>query len=134
MKPVFSEPSVLQSRRSFLLNSGMGLGSAAFASLIPKVMGASAAGGLSPFGTHHPAKAKRVIFLFMAGAPSQIDLFDHKPDLHKLFKTPLPKSISQGQRVTAMTLGKEQLIVPSKFKFSQQGKSGVWMSELLPHL
>ena len=134
MKPLFTEPSVLQSRRSFLLNSGMGLGSAAFASLIPKVMGASAAGGLSPFGTHHPAKAKRVIFLFMAGAPSQIDLFDHKPDLHKLFKTPLPKSISQGQRVTAMTLGKEQLIVPSKFKFSQQGKSGVWMSELLPHL
>ena len=134
MKPLFTEPSVLQSRRSFLLNSGMGLGSAAFASLIPKVMGASAAGGLSPFGAHHAAKAKRVIFLFMAGAPSQIDLFDHKPDLHKLFKTPLPKSISQGQRVTAMTLGKEQLIVPSKFKFSQQGKSGVWMSELLPHL
>ena len=134
MKPLFSEPSVIQSRRSFLLNSGMGLGSAAFASLIPKVMGSSILGGGSPLGTHHAAKAKRVIFLFMAGAPSQIDLFDYKPDLHKLFKTPLPKSISQGQRVTAMTLGKEQLIVPSKFKFSQQGKSGVWMSELLPHL
>jgi hypothetical protein len=134
MRPLFTEPSVLQSRRTFLLNSGMGLGSAAFASLIPKVMGASTSGGGTPLGAHHQAKAKRVIFLFMAGAPSQIDLFDYKPDLHKLFKTPLPKSISQGQRVTAMTLGKEQLVVPSKFKFSQQGKSGVWMSELLPHL
>jgi hypothetical protein len=134
MRPLFSEPSVLQSRRSFLLNSGMGLGSAAFASLIPKVMGAFTTSGGSPLGAHHQAKAKRVIFLFMAGAPSQIDLFDYKPDLHKLFKTPLPKSISQGQRVTAMTLGKEQLVVPSKFKFSQQGKSGVWISELLPHL
>lgn len=134
MRPLFTEPSVLQSRRTFLLNSGMGLGSAAFASLIPKVMGASTSSGGTPLGAHHQAKAKRVIFLFMAGAPSQIDLFDYKPDLHKLFKTPLPKSISQGQRVTAMTLGKEQLVVPSKFKFSQQGKSGVWMSELLPHL
>ena len=133
MIPHFTESSVLQSRRSFLLNSGMGLGASALASLIPQVSGA-APGGTSPQGEHHPAKAKRVIFLFMAGAPSQIDLFDHKPDLHKLFKTPLPKSISQGQRVTAMTLGKEQLIAPSKFKFSQQGKSGVWMSELLPHL
>ncbi|MFK7850394.1 MAG: DUF1501 domain-containing protein [Akkermansiaceae bacterium] len=134
MKPLFTEPSVLQSRRSFLLNSGMGLGSAAFASLIPKVMGASTSSATSPFGTHHPAKAKRVIFLFMAGAPSQIDLFDYKPDLHKLFKTALPASITQGQRVTAMTRGKEQLVVPSKFKFSQQGKSGLWMSELLPNL
>lgn len=133
MIPHFTESSVLQSRRSFLLNSGMGLGASALASLIPQVSGA-APGGTSPKGEHHPAKAKRVIFLFMAGAPSQIDLFDYKPDLHKLFKTPLPKSISQGQRVTAMTLGKEQLIAPSKFKFSQQGKSGVWMSELLPHL
>ncbi len=134
MKAFFTESSVLQSRRSFLLNSGMGLGSAAFASLIPKVMGASTASGGSAFGAHHKPKAKRVIFLFMAGAPSQIDLFDYKPDLHKLYKTPLPESISQGQRVTAMTLGKEKLIVPSKFKFSQQGKSGLWMSELLPHL
>ena len=134
MNPLFTESSVLQSRRSFLLNSGMGLGSAAFASLIPKAIGAMASGGESPFTAHHKPKAKRVIFLFMAGAPSQIDLFDYKPDLHKLYKTPLPESISKGQRVTAMTLGKEKLIVPSKFNFSQQGKSGLWMSELLPHL
>jgi len=70
----------------------------------------------------------------MAGAPSQVDLFDHKPEMHKLFKTKLPKSVSKGQRVTTMTRGREQLVAPTMFKFSQQGKSGVWMSELLPNL
>jgi len=124
----FTEGANLQSRRSFLLNSGMGLGAAAFSSLIPQVRAAS-----EP-GLHHPAKAKRVIFLFMAGAPSQVDLFDYKPDLHKRFKTELPKSVSKGQRVTTMTRGKDQFIAPSMFNFAQQGESGVWMSELLPHL
>ncbi len=122
------EAERLQSRRSFLLNSGMGLGAAAFASLVP---GGSAAA--AP-GLHHPARAKRVIFLFMAGAPSQVDLFDYKPGLDKLFKTELPKSVSKGQRVTTMTRGKQQLVAPTMFKFAQQGTSGVWMSELLPHL
>lgn len=79
-------------------------------------------------------KAKRVIFLFMAGAPSQIDLFDEKPDLQRQFKKPLPPSISNGQRVTAMTLGKEQLIAPTMFGFQSRGQSGLRMSELLPHL
>jgi hypothetical protein len=124
----FTEAANLQSRRSFLLNSGMGLGAAAFSSLIPQVQAAS-----QP-GLHHLAKAKRIIFLFMAGAPSQVDLFDYKPDLHKLFKTELPKSVSKGQRVTTMTRGKDQFIAPSMFNFAQQGESGVWMSELLPHL
>ena len=117
-----------QSRRSFLLNSGMGLGTTALASLLPR------AGLAASDGIHHPAKAKRIIFLFMAGAPSQVDLFDHKPDLHKLFKTELPKSITKGQRVTTMTRGRQQLVAPPMFNFSQQGKSGIWMSELLPHL
>ncbi len=118
----------LQSRRTFLMNSGMGLGAAAYASL---VSGANAA---NQPGVHHKAKAKRIIFLFMAGAPSQVDLFDYKPDLHKLFKTELPKSVSKGQRVTTMTRGKQQLVAPSRFGFAQKGKSGVWMSDLLPHL
>lgn len=128
MKYIYDSPQ-LQSRRRFLLNTGMGLGATALGSLFPQLRGATIAGG-----SHHPARAKRVIFLFMAGAPSQIDLFDYKPDLHKLFKTVLPPSISMGQRVTAMTKGKEQLVTPSKFKFERKGKSGVWMSELLPHL
>ncbi|MCA8974769.1 MAG: DUF1501 domain-containing protein [Planctomycetes bacterium] len=85
-------------------------------------------------GPHHAARAKRVIFLFMAGAPSQLDLFDHKPDLHRLFREPLPPSVSMGQRVTAMTRGREQRVAPSMFGFARRGAGGVWWSELLPHL
>ncbi|HAA87865.1 MAG TPA: sulfatase [Verrucomicrobiales bacterium] len=118
----------MESRRSFLLNSGMGIGASAFASLIANERASAKAATLTK------ARAKRVIFLFMAGAPSQVDLFDHKPEMHKLFKTKLPKSVSKGQRVTTMTRGREQLVAPTMFKFSQQGKSGVWMSELLPNL
>ncbi|NRB28386.1 MAG: DUF1501 domain-containing protein [Roseibacillus sp.] len=128
MTDLLSTTTDLQSRRAFLLNSGMGLGTTALASLLPQV------GGAVSKGLHHTTRAKRIIFLFMAGAPSQIDLFDHKPDLHKLFKTELPKSVTKGQRVTTMTRGRQQLVAPTMFKFAQQGKSGVWMSELLPHL
>ena len=81
-----------------------------------------------------PPAAKRVIFLFMAGAPSQLDLFDYKPELQKQFKKPLPPSVSMGQRVTAMTRGKTQLVAPTKYTFEQQGESGIWMCELFPHL
>lgn len=125
---IFQQNDLLQSRRKFLVNSGMGLGASALASLLPQNL-AGAERGL-----HHKAKAKRVIFLFMAGAPSQVDLFDYKPNLQKLINKPLPPSVSNGQRVTAMTKGKAQLIAPSMFKFAKKGKSGVWMSELLPHL
>lgn len=125
-------------RRQFLTNSGMGLGVSALANVLAGQSFAAPAGIRSgegaAAGPHFPPKAKRVIFLFMAGAPSQVDLFDYKPELKKLFKTELPKSISQGQRVTAMTKGKAQLVAPSKFQFSQQGESGIWMSELLPFL
>jgi len=123
-----SNLSNAESRRSFLLNSGMGIGASAFASLI------SSKGAFAKEPSLPKVRAKRVIFLFMAGAPSQVDLFDHKPEMHKLFKTKLPKSVSKGQRVTTMTRGREQLVAPTMFKFSQQGKSGVWMSELLPNL
>ncbi len=128
MQNPVSEYGDLQSRRSFLGTSGMGLGAAAYASLVAR-RAVAADPGLAP-----KPKAKRIIFLFMAGAPSQVDLFDYKPELHKLFKTELPQSIRKGQRVTAMTRGKQKLVAPSTFKFARQGKSGVWMSELLPHL
>jgi hypothetical protein len=121
--------NTLIARRKFLQNTGVGLGVAAATSLLG-AQSTKAVGSKSDL----PAKAKRVIFLFMAGAPSQLDLYDYKPDLHKLFKKELPKSISKGQRVTAMTRGKQQLVAPSKFKFSRKGKSGVFVSELLPHL
>ena len=112
-------------RRQFLKTSGMGLGATALGSLLPQNVGAR---------SHFAPKAKKVIFLFMAGGPSQIDLFDYKPELEKQFAEPLPPSISQGQRVTAMTRGKKQLIAPSMFKFKRSEKTGLWMSELLPHL
>ena len=115
-------------RRQFIKQASIGLGTAALTgSMIPLI--ASAQPGL-----HFPAKAKRVIFLFMAGAPSQLDLFDYKPGLEKLHGQALPKSISHGQRVTAMTRGKKQEICASIFKFAPQGQSGLVMSELLPNL
>ena len=114
-----------QARRQFLKTSGMGLGVTALASLLPQNVQAR---------NLTPAKAKHVIFLFMAGAPSQIDLLDYKPGLTEQFKKPLPESVSMGQRVTAMTRGKTQLVAPSKYKFEKKGDSGVWMCELLPHL
>ncbi|MDA0765796.1 MAG: DUF1501 domain-containing protein [Verrucomicrobia bacterium] len=116
----------LQNRRQFLTRSGMGLGAAALANAVPALAGNTT--------QHHAAKAKRVIFLFMAGGPSQLDLFDYKPDLHQRHGQPLPKEISGGQRVTAMTKGKEQIICSSAFKFSPHGQSGLHVSELLPHL
>ena len=127
MHPIHEQNRIL-TRRKFLLNAGMGLGATALSSLISKT--ASGQDGRA----HFTPKAKRVIFLFMAGAPSQVDLFDYKPDLKSLFKTELPDSIRRGQRVTAMTKSSTKLVAPSKFSFARQGNSGVWMSELLPHL
>ena len=129
MMPNFQQFCDLQNRRQFIRQATVGLGAAATGTLVTPQLFAQPGNGL-----HHPAKAKRVIFLFMAGAPSQLDLFDYKPELEKLHGQDLPAEISQGQRVTAMTRGKEQLVAPSMFKFSRQGKSGIYMSELLPHL
>jgi uncharacterized protein (DUF1501 family) len=85
-------------------------------------------------GLHHPAKAKRVIYLFQSGAPSQIDLFDHKPRLVKETGKELPDSVRQGQRLTGMSGNQSSLpLVGSPFKFAQRGKSGHWISDLLPH-
>ena len=116
----------LQNRRQFLTRSGMGLGAAALANALPALAG-------NPT-QHHTAKAKRVIFLFMAGGPSQLDLFDYKPDLHRQQGKPLPKSVSNGQRVTVMTKGQPQIIYSSPYKFSKHGKSGLYLSELLPEM
>ncbi|MEC9091320.1 MAG: DUF1501 domain-containing protein, partial [Planctomycetota bacterium] len=125
-------------RRRFLNRSGMGLGAAALGSLLANHVGARTPKINFSLNRdklpHFTPKAKRVIFLFMAGAPSQLDLFDYKPKLAEQFKQPLPVEIRDGQRVTAMTRGRTHLIQPSKFKFSQKGKNGIWMSELLPHL
>src|SRR3954470_86560 len=83
---------------------------------------------------HFAPKAKRVIYLFQSGAPSQLDLFDHKPQLAARRGTDLPDSIRQGQRLTGMTASQEHFpIAPSRFGFAQHGRGGAWLSELLPH-
>lgn len=115
-------------RRQFIQKASMGLGALAVGAMAPPAIA-----NIQPTYQFTP-RAKRVIFLFMAGAPSQLDLFDYKPDLERLHGQPLPAEISKGQRVTAMTRGKEQVICASIFKFAPQGKSGLVMSELLPHL
>ena len=91
----------------------------------------------SPLGPHFTPKAKRVIYLHMEGAPSQIDLFDYKPELRQRFNQDLPDSIRQGQRLTTMTSGQTRFpIAPSMFKFSRyaNNQNGVWISELMPHM
>jgi hypothetical protein len=114
------------SRRHFLTRS-CGLGVAALASLLNR--DAVGAEGAKPV-----AKAKRVIYLFQSGAPSQMDLFDHKPKLLDLRGTELPDSIRQGQRLTGMTSRQESFpVAPSRFRFARHGKSGAWVSDLLPH-
>jgi hypothetical protein len=125
--------------RRHVLKGAMGLGTAALGSLLSRRLAAEqgAASGsrrANPPAPHFAPRARQVIFLFMAGAPSQLDLFDYKPDLHEQFNQPLPRSVSRGQRVTAMTKGKAQIVAPSIFEFHRRGRSGIWMSELLPHL
>ena len=123
-------------RRHFFGRGALGLGTAALASLLPErsvASSTSAVGGL-PGLPHFAPKAKRAIYLFMAGAPSQIDMLDYKPKMGELFDTDLPESIRQGQRLTTMTSGQKRFpIAPSKYKFRQYGKNGTWVSELLPH-
>ena len=93
----------------------------------------SATGGL-PGLPHFAPKAKRVIYMFQSGAPSQLDLFDYKPQLAKAQGTDLPDSIRNGQRLTAMTAAQTSFpIAQSIFKFAQHGQSGAWLSELLPY-
>src|SRR5215813_4667207 len=118
-------------RRHFFSRSSTGLGIAALASLLSEDAKASA--GL-PGLPHFPPTAKRVIYLFQHGAPSQIDLFDYTPNLAKIRGTDLPDSVRKGQRLTGMTAYQAKFpTAPSIFRFSQHGQSGTWLSELLPY-
>jgi hypothetical protein len=121
------------SRREFLSQFGMGLGAFALANLLPQAATA-ADDEAGPGVQHFPAKAKRVIFLFQSGGPSQMDLFDYKPLLNEKHGTELPEEVRGGQRLTGMSANQSSLsLVGSPFKFAQHGESGAWMSELLPH-
>jgi len=115
-------------RRHFLQTLGVGLGGAAVG-----LLGRQAAAATVP-RPHFEPRAKRVIYLFQSGAPSQLESFDYKPELTKLHMTELPDSVRMGQRLTGMTANQSTFpLVQSKFKFAQHGQSGAWVSELLPH-
>jgi hypothetical protein len=121
------------SRRQFFRKSGSGLGMAALASLLGP--GATSfAEGLAARLPQIAPKAKRAIYISLIGAPSQLDLFDYKPDLSKRFKEDLNGWLKgQGERLTGMTSGQAAFpLAPSIFKFKQHGQSGAWISELLP--
>lgn len=130
----------LQTRRQFFGNSGLRLGGVALASALAtaavssKVRAAEFMNPPLPGLPHFAPKAKAVIYLHMNGGPSQIDLWDHKPGLADYFDKELPESVRKGQRITTMTSGQARLpVAPSRYKFSQQGNCGTWVSELLPH-
>jgi len=126
------EPWHLLSRRGCLQRFGMGLGSVALAELLCGTVSASGDG--KPVGSHFAPAAKRVIFLFQSGGPSQLDLFDHKPLLNTLHGQQLPDSVRGGQRLTGMSANQSSIpLAGSPFQFQRHGESGAWLSELLPH-
>jgi hypothetical protein len=129
-----------QTRRQFFGNAGIRLGGLALATLgAGKLLGAAdpAVARIHPplpGFPHFAPKAKRLIYLHMNGAPSQLDLWDHKPKLQEYFDKDLPDSVRNGQRITTMTSGQTRFpVAPTMFKFNQAGQSGRWISELLPH-
>ena len=134
------ERQLLLTRRQLFGRTAAGIGTAALASLLnpslfaaPTVQAAGQGGALGGM-LHFAPKAKRVIWLVMSGGPSHIDLFDYKPKIHELNGKELPASIRMGQRVTGMTSGQASFpCAAPQFKFARHGKSGAWVSELLPH-
>jgi hypothetical protein len=130
----------LATRRHFFGRSALGLGTAALASIVnQRLFAADVDPRLASHGIlsalHFAPRAKRVIYLFMSGGPSHIDLFDYKPKLRELHGSELPATIRMGQRVTGMTAGQKSFpCVAPMFKFSQHGQCGAWISELLPHV
>ena len=126
------EAKLALTRRQFVGAGASVLGTAALGTLL---------GGNSAFGAlgegrsvpHFAPKAKYVIYLHMVGGPSQLDLYDYKPALAEMYDKDLPDSVRNGQRLTGMTSGQARFpLAPSKFQFAQHGKSGMWVSELLP--
>ena len=140
--PLMEEWVRMETRRQFLRRGSNALGMAALAALGGEAFAASpqppsgkrrgTPGALPKL--HFAPKAKHVIYLHMVGGPPQMDLYDYKPEMVKMYDKDLPESIRKGQRLTTMTSGQARFpIAPSKFKFEQHGKSGMWVSELLPN-
>jgi len=135
MQKEMLEHGLSHNRRRFLSKMSMGLGSVALGSLlIPDLFGKSAEEAVITGLPHFAPKAKRIIYLFQNGAPSQLDLFDYKPLLQKMQGQDLPASIRQGQRLTGMTAGQEHFpLAGTVFQFGEYGQARAHISELLPH-
>jgi hypothetical protein len=135
-KPLF-EHALNVNRRKFISRMSVGLGAAALGSLlIPDLFsGSSPEEAILQGVPHFAPKAKRVIYLFQNGAPSQLESFDYKPLLCKMEGEDLPESIRMGQRLTGMTSGQTRFpLIGSYYGFKQYGKSGAWISDLFPHM
>lgn len=138
MNPI-DEYISLETRRQFLGKSAKGLGLAALSSILGsgltgKAKAASPTGSGFLSSTHFRPQAKRGIYLFMSGAPSQLDMFDYKPAMRAMFDKDLPDSVRQGQRLTTMTSAQVRFpVAPTIYEFERVGQSGAWMSELLPY-
>jgi hypothetical protein len=142
---VFSNPAALElTRRHFFGSAGLSLGGMALSSLLAQAAHRASAHadadtktgeGAALAKTHFPTKCKHVIYLHCVGGPSQIDLYDYKPKMREFYDKDLPDSIRKGQRLTTMTSGQARFpIAPSKYRFAQKGKCGMWMNdELLPY-
>ena len=134
------ERDLLTTRRLFFGRAAVGIGPAALSCLLSgegyaTTQGAAADVGGLPELPHFAPKAKRVIYMFQSGAPSQIDLFDYKPLLRNFHGQDLPDTVRKGQRITGMTSGQDRLpVAASVFKFQPHGQSGTELSELLPRL
>lgn len=125
----------LETRRHFLRRTGKALAWAGLAGILHKSMPTAFAAMTGPESVlpHFAPKAKRAIYLFMAGAPSQFETWDYKPKLDAMFDQDLPESVRDGQVLTGMTASQARLpIAPSRFRFDQHGQSRQWVSELLP--
>ena len=119
----------METRRQFLRRGGNALGMAALGAL-----GMGSESALAAVNRGPAPRAKQVIYLHMVGGPPQMDLYDYKPEMPKWYDKDLPDSIRQGQRLTGMTSGQSRFpVAPSRYNFAQYGKSGMWVSELMPH-
>jgi hypothetical protein len=144
MNPIL-EYQTEQTRRQFFGSTGLRIGGIALATLMGQQAFSSKANAAAPVKArpfpprkglpHFKPSAKSLIYLHMNGGPAQMDLWDHKPNLTEFFNKDLPESVQGGQRLSTMTSGQKRFpVAPSKFKFAQHGKCGMWVSELLPHM
>jgi uncharacterized protein (DUF1501 family) len=139
MNPTLPSPNwpdflAARTRRHFLSRCAVGLGGIALASMLNQARGAIApsSGPLAPKPTHFPARAKNIIYLFMAGGPSQLELFDHKPKLVELNGQPIPQSFIEGKRFAFMDSSHGTRLMGTRRQFARHGRSGMWVSELFP--